>query len=93
MTLLMEPKVLLLDEPGAGLTAGERLEIADMIGGLGAAVTALIVEHDMDLMFRVADRVLLLHYGEVIAQGTAGEMRDDPRVNEVYLGTNARAHP
>ena len=93
MSLVMDPKVLLLDEPGAGLTAGERVEIADMIGGLGAAVTALIVEHDMDLLFRVADRVLLLHYGEVIAQGSAGEMRDDPRVNEVYLGTDARAHP
>jgi branched-chain amino acid transport system ATP-binding protein len=75
------------------LAAGERVEIADMIGGLGAAVTALIVEHDMDLLFRVADRVLLLHYGEVIAQGSANEMRDDPRVNEVYLGTDARAHP
>ena len=93
MSLVMAPKVLLLDEPGAGLATGERVEIADMIGGLGAAVTALIVEHDMDLLFRVADRVLLLHYGEVIAQGSANEMRDDPRVNEVYLGTDARAHP
>lgn len=92
MSLAGDPKVLLLDEPGAGLTESERIEVGEMIRGLGADVTALIVEHDMDLLFRVAERVLVLHYGEIIAQGPAHEMRDDPRVNEIYLGSSSPAH-
>jgi branched-chain amino acid transport system ATP-binding protein len=86
VALAQSPRVLLLDEPTAGMSPGETVRITELIGGLARTLTILIVEHDMDVVFRLADRVSVLHEGRVIADGTAGEVRGDVRVNEVYLG-------
>jgi branched-chain amino acid transport system ATP-binding protein len=85
ISLASEPKLLLLDEPSAGLTAGESVAIVDMIRNL-RDITTLIVAHDMDLVFGVAERIIAMHYGEIIAQGTPEEIRINPRVKEVYMG-------
>ncbi|HEV8470905.1 MAG TPA: ABC transporter ATP-binding protein [Candidatus Limnocylindria bacterium] len=86
LVLAQRPRVLLLDEPTAGMSPAETARITELIGGLGRALTILIVEHDMDVVFRLADRVSVLHEGRVIADGSASEIRGDVRVNEVYLG-------
>ncbi len=86
VTLAMEPRVLLLDEPTAGMSPVETAEIADLIAGLDRSLTLLIVEHDMDVVFRLADRITVLHEGRVIAEGPADAVRGDRQVNEVYLG-------
>ena len=86
VALAQGPRVLLLDEPTAGMSPGETARITELIAGLERALTILIVEHDMDVVFRLADRVSVLHEGRVIADGSAQEVRGDVRVNEVYLG-------
>jgi branched-chain amino acid transport system ATP-binding protein len=86
VALAQGPRVLLLDEPTAGMSPGETGRITELIGGLARTLTILIVEHDMDVVFRLADRVSVLHEGRVIADGTAADVRGDVRVNEVYLG-------
>jgi branched-chain amino acid transport system ATP-binding protein len=86
VALAQWPRVLLLDEPTAGMSPGETGRITELIGGLARTLTILIVEHDMDVVFRLADRVSVLHEGRVIADGTAADVRGDVRVNEVYLG-------
>jgi branched-chain amino acid transport system ATP-binding protein len=94
MTLASGPRVLLLDEPAAGLTAAERADIAALIRDL-ADVTVLIVDHDMDLVFGVADRILVMQHGQIIAEGTPEAIRADSTVRDIYLGrwtaTSARA--
>jgi branched-chain amino acid transport system ATP-binding protein len=86
VALAQRPRVLLLDEPTAGMSPVETARIADLIAGLDRALTILIVEHDMDVVFRLADRVTVLHEGRVIADGTAADVRSDVGVHEVYLG-------
>ena len=86
ISLAQRPRVLLLDEPTAGMSPTETARITALIAGLDRALTILIVEHDMDVVFRLADRVSVLHEGRVIADGTAAEVRGDVQVNEVYLG-------
>ncbi len=86
VTLATEPRVLLLDEPTAGMSPAETAQIADLIGNLDRSLTLLIVEHDMDVVFRLADRITVLHEGRVIAEGSAAAVRGDRQVNEVYLG-------
>jgi branched-chain amino acid transport system ATP-binding protein len=81
-----QPRVLLLDEPTAGMSPAETERITSLIADLDRALTILIVEHDMDVVFRLAERVSVLHEGRVIADGTASDIRGDVRVNEVYLG-------
>lgn len=80
------PKVLLLDEPAAGVPEAERAGILAAIAALPQAVSVLMIEHDMDLVFRFAERILVLAAGQIIAQGTPAEIAADPRVREVYLG-------
>jgi len=80
------PRVLLLDEPTAGMSPIETARITKLVAGLDRALTILIVEHDMDVVFRLADRVTVLHEGRVIADGTAADVRGDVRVHDVYLG-------
>src|SRR5205807_258683 len=80
------PEVLLLDEPTAGMSPAETARITELIASLDRALTILIVEHDMDVVFRLADRISVLHEGRVIADGAPGQIRGDVRVNEVYLG-------
>ncbi len=80
------PRVLLLDEPAAGVPEGERGEIMDGLAALPADVTVLLIEHDMDLVFRFADRISVLVAGGLLLEGSAAEVAADPRVREVYLG-------
>jgi branched-chain amino acid transport system ATP-binding protein len=81
------PTLLLLDEPTAGMSPEETHRMTRLLVGLPRAVTLLIIEHDMDVVFSLADRITVLHYGEVLAEGTPDEVRADARVYEVYLGT------
>ncbi|MGQ9675224.1 MAG: ABC transporter ATP-binding protein [Chloroflexota bacterium] len=91
LTLALEPKLLLLDEPSCGLTSGESAEITEALNRLGRTITVLLVAHDLDLVFGVADRILVLHYGQMIADGKAEDVRVDPRVKEIYLGLEQNA--
>ncbi|HEY7625367.1 MAG TPA: ABC transporter ATP-binding protein [Candidatus Limnocylindria bacterium] len=86
VALAQRPRVLLLDEPTAGMSPAETARITELIAGLDRTLTLLIVEHDMDVVFRLADRISVLHEGRVIADGTAAEVRGDARVHDVYLG-------
>ena len=80
------PKVLLLDEPLAGLSQGERQTVRALLGTIPRDVTIVMIEHDMDTALGFAERITLLHYGEVIVEGTRAEVVADPRTREVYLG-------
>jgi branched-chain amino acid transport system ATP-binding protein len=91
LALARRPRVLLLDEPTAGLSPGETERIAVLIAGLDRSLTLLIVEHDMDVVFRLADRITVLHDGRAIAEGTPDEIRGDRQVHDVYLGKAVEA--
>jgi branched-chain amino acid transport system ATP-binding protein len=80
------PRLLLLDEPAAGVPDGERQEILATIAALPADVTVLLIEHDMDIVFSFADRISVLVNGEMLVEGSADEVAHDPRVRAVYLG-------
>jgi branched-chain amino acid transport system ATP-binding protein len=86
MTLATDPKLLLLDEPAAGLSPGERMHLADLLQGLDPAITIVLVEHDMDVAFRVAGKVTAIDGGRVIAEGTPDEISVNEQVQQVYLG-------
>jgi branched-chain amino acid transport system ATP-binding protein len=86
VALATRPALLLLDEPTAGMSPEETLRMTRMIEGLPREVTLLIIEHDMDVVASLADRVTVLHYGEVLTEGTFEEVKADPRVYDVYLG-------
>ena len=84
--LACQPRVLLLDEPVAGVPEGERQEIFDIINALPAEVSVLLIEHDMDLVFNFANTVTVLVNGAVFAEGDVQSIANDPRVKAVYLG-------
>ena len=86
-----KPRVLLLDEPAAGVPAGESAEILDTLAALPADVTVLLIEHDMDLVFRFAQRISVLVNGALLVEGTADAIARDPQVKAVYLGEASRA--
>ena len=86
MALAQEPKLLLLDEPFAGLSADERRDVRGLLAGIPRDVTIIMIEHDMDVALDLADRITLLHFGEVIVEGTRAAVVEDPRTREVYLG-------
>jgi branched-chain amino acid transport system ATP-binding protein len=86
MALAQRPRVLLLDEPLAGLSREERAGIKALIGGIPRDVTVVMIEHDMDTALDLAERVTVLHYGSVIVEGTRSEVVADRRTREVYLG-------
>jgi branched-chain amino acid transport system ATP-binding protein len=80
------PKILLLDEPTAGMSPGETVSIVSLMAGLSRDITLLIVEHDMDVVFSLADSITVLHLGEVLAVGSPSEIRNNEKVREVYMG-------
>jgi branched-chain amino acid transport system ATP-binding protein len=86
MALAQRPKLLLLDEPFAGLSVDERRGIRTLLAGVPRDVTVVMIEHDMDVALEFAERIALMHFGEVIVEGTRAEVVADPRTREVYLG-------
>ncbi|MCD6078805.1 MAG: transporter ATP-binding protein [Ramlibacter sp.] len=86
IALACEPRVLLLDEPVAGVPAGEREELLQTVGALPADVSVLLIEHDMDLVFSFANRMTVLVNGTVLTEGTPEEIAGNPEVKAVYLG-------
>jgi branched-chain amino acid transport system ATP-binding protein len=86
MALAGQPKLLLLDEPMAGMGPGGTVELSNLIRELKGRITMLLVEHDMDVVFSLADRITVLVYGEAVATGTPEQIRADPLVRQAYLG-------
>jgi branched-chain amino acid transport system ATP-binding protein len=87
IALATEPQLLCLDEPTAGMSAAETRETMDLVKKIGKNLTILIVEHDMEVVMQLCDRITVLHYGEILAEGTPAEIQQNPRVLEVYLKT------
>ncbi len=93
ITLAHNPKILLLDEPMAGLSTTERSFMTELIMGLKSQMTVVIIEHDIDVAFSIANRVSVLHQGSIIAEGAPEEIRANPQVKEIYtLSRNANGH-
>jgi len=86
LALAGEPRVLLLDEPTAGLSPAESRLMAELLRRLDPAITVLMIEHDMDIALELSDMVTVLHYGRVIADGPREQVKADPQVKEIYLG-------
>jgi branched-chain amino acid transport system ATP-binding protein len=89
LALATQPKLLLLDEPMAGMGQDESRTMLELLQSLRGELTILLVEHDMDVVFRLADTVSTLVFGKVIASGTAQQIRDNPEVQRAYLGDDA----
>jgi len=86
MALAQNPRVLLLDEPFAGLSVEERRDVLQLVTGIPRDVTIVMIEHDMDVALDFAERITVLHFGEVVVEGTRGEVVAHPRTREIYLG-------
>jgi len=88
ITLALRPRILMLDEPTAGMAPGDRMEIVSLIHRIRAerGVAVIMTEHDMDVIFNLANQVMVMNYGEIIAKGTVEEVRHNQTVREVYLG-------
>ena len=87
IALATEPKLLCLDEPTAGMSTAETHETMQLVRRIAKNLTILIVEHDMKVVMELADRITVLHYGAILAEGTPEEIQQNPRVLEVYLKT------
>jgi branched-chain amino acid transport system ATP-binding protein len=87
IALASEPKLLLLDEPTSGMAPAETARMIALIAGLPRSLAILMIEHDMQVVFSLADRITVLYFGKVVASGTVAEIRADPTVREIYLGT------
>jgi branched-chain amino acid transport system ATP-binding protein len=88
LAMAVSPKVLLLDEPTAGLSVAEVVRVVGMIRSLPKEITILMIEHDMDVAFELAERIAVLHQGCLIAEGDVETIRNDPQVSEIYLGAD-----
>ena len=86
LALASDPKVLLLDEPAAGLASGESREMAAFLKRLDPTLAILLIEHDMDVVFDVVEHISVLHFGKLVEQGATGEIRRSAKVQEIYLG-------
>jgi branched-chain amino acid transport system ATP-binding protein len=86
MALAQNPRVLLLDEPFAGLSLEERRDVLALVAGIPRDVTIVMIEHDMDVALDFAERITVLHFGQVVVEGTRAEVVAHPRTREIYLG-------
>ncbi|HEX9418945.1 MAG TPA: ABC transporter ATP-binding protein [Methylomirabilota bacterium] len=86
MALAQNPRLLLLDEPFAGLSLEERRDVLALVAGIPRDVTIVMIEHDMDVALDFAERITVLHFGEVVVEGTRAEVVAHPRTREIYLG-------
>jgi branched-chain amino acid transport system ATP-binding protein len=86
VALAQEPRLLLLDEPFAGLSREERRDMQAVLAAIPREVTVLMIEHDLDVALALAERITVLHYGQIIVEGTRAEVVANPRVKEIYLG-------
>ena len=91
VALATQPEVLLLDEPVAGMSRDEARKTEQLIRKLASQMTVLIIEHDMDIVMGISDSITVLHQGRVLATGTPSEIRDNPAVQEAYLGGHSEA--
>ena len=87
IALATEPRLLCLDEPTAGMSAAETRDTIELVRRIAGGLTILIVEHDMQVVMELAHRITVLHYGEILAEGTPAQIQQNPRVLEVYLKT------
>jgi branched-chain amino acid transport system ATP-binding protein len=90
MARAAEPKLMMLDEPAAGLSRAERVQLTERLLSLDPAITLILIEHDMDVALRVAEWVTMMHDGRVIVEGTPADIRADETVHALYLGTHHR---
>jgi len=86
LAMSANPKLLLLDEPTAGLSPAETSSMTKFLCGLGRDITIMMIEHDMDVAFQLADRITVLNFGKILTEGPPKEVQNDPRVMEIYLG-------
>jgi branched-chain amino acid transport system ATP-binding protein len=88
MALASNPRLVMLDEPASGLSRGERVLLTDLLLALDKDITLLLIEHDMDVALRVAERVTMMHDGRVVVEGTPEEIRGNTMVHDLYLGSS-----
>jgi branched-chain amino acid transport system ATP-binding protein len=88
MARVARPKLMMLDEPAAGLSRAERDNLTELLLGLDPSITLILIEHDMDVALRVAQWVTMMHDGRVIVEGTPDEIRADETVHALYLGSH-----
>jgi branched-chain amino acid transport system ATP-binding protein len=86
LVLVQNPSLLLLDEPTSGLSLEDAKRFVSLIRSFPRNITILLIDHDMDVVFDIADKVLVLHFGRVLASGTPDEVRKNPQVQDVYMG-------
>jgi branched-chain amino acid transport system ATP-binding protein len=91
ITLATEPALIMLDEPTAGMSADETRETVKLVDRITRGKTLMIIEHDMEVVFRLADRITVVHYGKVLATNAPEAIRNDPAVKEAYLGERTEA--
>lgn len=86
MALATKPRLLLLDEPTAGLSPAETTLVTSIIKGLPREITTILIEHDMDVAFEIAEKITVLHFGSILAEGSPEQIKGNPKVTEIYLG-------
>jgi len=86
MALATKPRLLLLDEPTAGLSSAETASVTSIIKGLPHEITTILIEHDMDVAFEIAENITVLHFGSILAEGSLEQIKKNPKVTEIYLG-------
>ena len=86
MTLMSSPKILLLDEPAAGLSPAERVVMAKVLNNLPASIAMILIEHDINLALSLVQRVICMYQGSILVEGQPEEIRSNPQIQEIYLG-------